>query len=284
MTIAVLGATGGQGGAVVAALLEAGQQVRAVVRDPASARARALAASGVEVVPGEMTDADSLTAAFSGAAAAYGLTTPFQEGLDAEVAQGTAIIEAAARASLPHLVMASVASADRHTGIPHFETKARVEQALSRAGLPATVVAPTYFYDNALGALEEVAVGEIAMALPAQTPLQQISRLDLGRVVAAVVADPGLWIGRRVEVAGDDPTPARMARIVGDAAGGPVTFRRIPMERLRQANPDMAAMFTYLTESGYHVDLAALRADFPGIQWMSFADWAQEQSWPVPGR
>lgn len=284
MTIAVLGATGGQGSAVVAALLEAGQQVRAVVRDPAGARARALAASGVDVVPGEMTDADSLTAAFSGATAAYGLTTPFQDGLDAEVAQGTAIIEAASRASLPHLVMASVASADRHTGIPHFETKARVEQALTRSGLPATVVAPTYFYDNALGALEEVAAGEIAMALPAHTPLQQVSRLDLGRVVAAVVADPGRWIGRRVEVAGDDPTPARMARIVGDAAGGPVAFRRIPMERLRQANPDMAAMFTYLTESGYQVDLAALRADFPGIQWTSFADWAQEQSWPVPGR
>ncbi|MFB7778366.1 NmrA/HSCARG family protein [Streptomyces bauhiniae] len=284
MTIAVLGATGGQGSAVVAALLEAGQQVRAVVRDPAGGRARALAASGVEVVPGEMTDADSLVTAFRGATAAYGLTTPFEDGLDAEVAQGEAIIEAARRVSLPHLVMASVASADRHTGIPHFETKARVEQALTRADLPATVVAPTYFYDNALGALDEIAAGEIAMALPADTPLQQVSRLDLGRVVAAVVADPGTWVGRRIEVAGDDPTPEQMARIVGDAANGPVAFRRIPLERVWQANPDMAAMFTYLTASGYHVDLAALRADFPGIQWQSFADWAHEQTWPAPGR
>ncbi|MGW3247914.1 NmrA/HSCARG family protein [Streptomyces sp. NPDC001070] len=282
MTIAVLGATGGQGGAVVAALLEAGRSVRAVVRDPGAARVRPLVAAGVEVVRGELTDAASLAEAFRGAAAAYAVTTPFQDGLAAEVAQGMAIIEAAGRASLPHLVMASVASADRDTGIPHFETKARVERALAEAGLPATVVAPTYFYDNALGALQEVAAGEITMALPADTPLQQVARGDLGRVVAAIVADPGRWIGRRVEIAGDDPTPAQMARAVSDAAGGPVTFRSIPLESLRQANPDMAAMFTYLTESGYHVDLAALRADFPGVSWLSFADWAARQTWPVP--
>ncbi|MFD7447246.1 NmrA/HSCARG family protein [Streptomyces sp. NPDC059909] len=284
MTIAVLGATGGQGGAVVEALLNAGHRVRAVVRNPAAARARPLIAAGVDVVPGEMTDAVSLAAAFRGATAAYALTTPFQDGLEAEIAQGTAIIEAAARASLPHLVMASVASADRHTGIPHFETKARIEQALSETDLPATVVAPTYFYDNALGALQEVAAGEITMALPADTPLQQVSRLDLGRVVAAIVADPGRWIGRRIEIAGDDPTPAQMARAVAAAAGGPVTFRSIPLELVRQTSPDMAAMFAYLTESGYHVDLAALRADFPGISWLSFADWAEQQTWPVPGR
>ncbi|MGW1887134.1 NmrA/HSCARG family protein [Streptomyces sp. NPDC001970] len=284
MTIAVLGATGGQGGAVVEALLKAGHQVRAVVRNPAAARVRPLIAAGVDVVPGEMTDAGSLAAAFRGATAAYALTTPFQDGLEAEIAQGTAIIEAAARSSLPHLVMASVASADRHTGIPHFETKARIEQALTETDLPATVVAPTYFYDNALGALQEVAAGEITMALPADTPLQQVSRLDLGRVVAAIVADPGRWIGRRIEIAGDDPTPAQMARAVGDAAGGPVTFRSIPLELVRQTSPDMAAMFTYLTESGYHVDLAALRTDFPGISWLSFADWAEQQTWPVPRR
>ncbi|MGW0792785.1 NmrA/HSCARG family protein [Streptomyces sp. NPDC002911] len=282
MTIAVLGATGGQGGAVLRALLEAGRSVRAVVRDPRSAKVRPLVAAGVEVVPGELTDADSLTAAFRGADAAYAITTPFQDGLGAEVAQGAAIIEAAARASLPHLVMASVASADRETGIPHFETKARIERALTDAGPPATVVAPTYFYDNARGAQHDVASGILAMALPADRPLQQVALRDLGHVVAAVMADPNRWIGQRVEVAGDDPTPEQMARAIADAAGGPVTFRGIPLESVRQANPDMGAMFTYLTESGYQVDLAALRNDFPGISWLSFADWAAQQTWPKP--
>lgn len=283
MKTAVLGATGGQGGAVLAALREAGRPVRAVVRDPGEARARALAASGVEVVAADLTDVASLAAAFDGVAAAFAVTTPFGAGLEAEKAQGVAIVDAAARSALPHLVMASVASADRGTGIPHFETKAHTEQLLTASGLPATIVAPTYFYDNIFGGTQEIAQGEIAMALPPDLPLQQVARGDLGRLVAAVLADPARWRGRRIEVAGDDPTPAQMARVLTEAAGGPVRFRQIPLESVVEAGPDMGAMFTYLTEVGYQVDIPALHTEFPEVPWTSFADWAARQHWPHPG-
>ncbi|MER6104525.1 NmrA/HSCARG family protein [Streptomyces sp. NPDC001832] len=282
MPIAVLGATGGQGGAVVAALLEAGRAVRAVVRDPRSGRARALASAGADVVAGDLFDAASLADAFRGMAAAFAVTTPFQDGLDAEVAQGAAIVRAAADAALPHLVLASVASANRGTGVPHFETKARTEELLAESGLPATVVAPTYFYDNALGALDEVAAGVLTMPLPGDTPLQQVARQDLGRVVAAVVADPDRWIGQRIEVAGDDPTPVRMAAEIGRAAGGTVAFRRTPLEDLRTANPDMFAMYGFLTDTGYQVDLEALRTQFPTVPWTPYAAWVDAQKWPTP--
>ncbi|OON78009.1 NmrA/HSCARG family protein [Streptomyces tsukubensis] len=282
MKVAVLGATGGQGGAVVTALLQAGRSVRAVVRDPAGTRARALASAGAEVVRGSLLDADSLADAFRGTDAAYAVTTPFEDGLEAEKAQGVAIVDAAAKAALPHLVMASVASADRETGIPHFETKAHTEKILAASGLPATVVAPTYFYDNVFAEIQEVADGEMTMALPPDTPLQQVARRDLGRVVAAVIADPGRWTGRRIEVAGDDPTPTQMTRAVGQTAGGTVTYRQIPLEDLLRAGPDMGAMYAYLTLTGYQVDIPALHAAFPDIPWISFPDWAAEQHWPVP--
>lgn len=282
MSIAVLGATGGQGGAVARALLEAGHGVRAVVRDPGSGRAKALAVAGAEVVPGDLFDAASLAEAFRGTTAAFAVTTPFQDGLDAEVAQGAAIVRAAADAALPHLVLASVASADQDTGVPHFETKARTEKLLTDSGLPATVVAPTYFYDNALGAMDEVAAGLLTMPLPGDTPLQQVARQDLGRVVAAVVADPNRWTGQRIEVAGDDPTPIRMAEEIGRAAGGTVAFRRTPLEDLRTINPDMFAMYRFLTDTGYQVDLEVLRAQFPDVTWTSYGAWADTQDWPTP--
>lgn len=281
MPTAVLGATGGQGGAVVAALLEAGRAVRAVVRDPRSGRARALVAAGAEVVPGDLFDAASLAEAFRGAEAAFAVTTPFQDGLDAELAQGAAIVRAAVDAALPHLVLASVASADRDTGVPHFETKARTEELLARSGLPATVVAPAYFYDNALGSRDEVAAGLLTMPMPGDT-LQQTARQDLGRVVAAVVADPDRWTGQRIEVAGDDPTPVRMAEEIGRAAGGTVAFRQSPLEDLRTANPDMFAMYNFFVSGGYQVDMAALRAQFPAVPWTSYAAWADAQDWPKP--
>lgn len=282
MSIAVLGATGGQGGAVAAALLEAGRAVRAVVRDPGSGRAKALAAAGAEVVPGNLFDAGSLAEAFLGTTAAFAVTTPFQDGLDAEVAQGAAIVRAAEDVALPHLVLASVASADRGTGIPHFETKARTEELLAGSGLPATVVAPTYFYDNALGALDEVAAGLLTMPLPGDTPLQQVARQDLGRVVAAVVADPDRWIGQRIEVAGDDPTPVRMAEEIRRAAGGTVAFRQTPLADLRTTNPDMFAMYSFLADTGYQVDLEALRTQFPTVPWTPYGAWADAQKWPTP--
>ncbi|MET8537943.1 NmrA/HSCARG family protein [Streptomyces sp. NPDC005065] len=284
MTVTVLGATGGQGGHVVAALLAQGVPVRAVVRDASEQRAHALAGQGVEVVEGDMSDVASLTAAFTGVDAAFGLTTPFEAGLDAEVRQGEAIIEAARRAGLPHLVMASVASADRHTGIPHFETKARVEAALTASEIPATVVAPSYFYDNAYGSVDEIAAGVMTTGVPADKPLQQVSRRDYGLLVAAVIADRERWLGQRIEVAGDEPTPAQMAEVIGRVAGGLVEVRVTPLESLRASHSDMGAMFVYLAETGYQVDIPRLRAEFPQISWTPFAEWAAEQRWPTPRR
>ena len=116
MTYVVLGATGGQGGAVAAELLEADLPVRAVVRDLESKRAQELSTRGIELVTGDMVSGDGLVDAFVGATGVFALTTPFETGVDAEITQGTAIIDAARLAGVPYLVFSSVASADRGTG------------------------------------------------------------------------------------------------------------------------------------------------------------------------
>ncbi|MFE9426967.1 NmrA family NAD(P)-binding protein [Kitasatospora sp. NPDC006697] len=280
MTTAVLGATGGQGSAVVDALLRRGEAVRAVVRDAGAPRARALAARGVEVVTGDLLDRESLAAAFRGVRAAFAVTTPFERGPAQEVAQGEAIVAAARAAGLPFLVLASVASADRHTGIPHFESKARIEAVLADSGLPSAVVAPTYFYDNVLGSAVDIADGVMPLAVPADKPLQQVARADLGEVAATVLTAPGHWTGRRIEVAGDEPTPAQMAEAIARAARRPVRHLPVPVEQVLAHNPDLGAMFGYLSDTGYAVDLPALRAEFPGLSWTSYQQWADGVAWP----
>jgi uncharacterized protein YbjT (DUF2867 family) len=208
-----------------------------------------------------------------GTCAAFALTTPFESGPAAEVTQGDAIIAAALRARLPYLVFSSVAGATARTGVPHFESKAQVEQALAASGLAHTIVAPTYFYDNALGGYEDLLAGVLELPLPENHRLQQLDRSDLGSFVATVLADPAGFDGRRIELASDEPTPTQMTQALSDATGRPVRFRETPMSAVRSR--DMAAMWEFLRGPGYQADIAALHRDYPQVAWTSFAAWAQ---------
>ncbi|TGD85620.1 NmrA/HSCARG family protein [Mycolicibacterium sp. CH28] len=268
---AVLGATGAQGGAVVAALLERGARVRGISRRTDSTAARRLNAAGVEVVAADLSDEASVAAAFAGVDGAYTLTTPFEDGPAAEVAQGSTIIGAALAARVPHLVFSSVADADQRTGIPHFDSKAVVEKALAESGLSYTIVGPTYFYDNIFGGIDSIRTGVLELPLPADVGLQQLSRRDLGRFVAAVLADPGQFRGARIDIASDSPTPREMAAVLAGVVGRPMKL--VTHDPADIGSADMRAMFGFLARGGYTVDIPELHARYPQIGWQSFADW-----------
>ena len=276
---AVLGATGAQGGAVVTALLERGAQVRGITRRTDSPSARRLVDAGAEVVAADLSDEASVAAAFTGVDGAYALTTPFEEGPAAEVAQGATIIAAALAGRVPHLVFSSVADADQHTGIPHFDSKFEVEQSLAESGLSYTIVGPTYFYDNMLGGIDDIRAGVFELLLPADAALQQLSRRDLGRFVATVLADPASFRGARVDIASDNPTPREMAAVLTAAVGSPVKLVTRDPDEIGSA--DMRAMFGFLARGGYTVDIAELHARYPDVGWQSFEEWVATDL--VPG-
>lgn len=264
--ILITGATGTQGGAVLRGLIELGiAPLAALVRDPASARAVALESLGVELRVGDLSDVDSLSTAFAGCAAVYAVTTPFQDGVDAEVQQGLDIIAAAERAELPWLLLASVAAADR-ADVPHFVSKARIEAALTQSDLAWTIIAPSFFYENV--SAED---GVLSLALPPDKPLHQVSLANLASVVAAILGRRDEHLGVRVEIAGDDPTPTEMA----DALGA--RFEQVPLDEVRARSEDLGAMYTFLSGEGYAIDVTSLRARYPEVPWQSFREWAQRR-------
>ncbi|MFF8905517.1 NmrA/HSCARG family protein [Streptomyces olivaceoviridis] len=271
--VLVLAATGGQGGAVTDALLGRRARVRALVRDPGRRSARELSARGVEVVAGSLSDRESMASAMSGVAAVFAFTTPFEAGVDAEVEQGRAILAAARDKRVPHLVFSSVAGADQDSGVPHFESKARIEAELTAGDVPYTILGPTYFFDNALGGAERVLEGVLDLPLPPDRPLQQLARPDLGAFAAEVLLDPAPYTGQRIELAGDAPTPAQMATALGSALGREVRHEQVPLAAI--GNPDMHAMWAFLNGPGYRVDIPALHAAHPQIRWTPFAEWAR---------
>jgi uncharacterized protein YbjT (DUF2867 family) len=273
-TYAVIGATGATGGAVVSALVERGLRVRAIARNPQSPRAQKLAQEGIEIAAADLGDEQALASAFTDVAGVFAVTTPFEEGPDIEVAQGLHIIGAAVEARVPHLVYSSVSNADQRTGIPHFDSKAKIEEALAASGVPYTIVGPTYFYDNMLGGVDELRSGRFSLPLPPTTPLQQLSRRDLGRFVATILREPQRFAGMRIDVASDAPTPQQMTDALEHALGYPVEL--ITYSPATIASADMRAMFSFLSGQGYSADIADLHRSYPEIGWQTFSDWVSE--------
>jgi len=247
-------------------LLAAGFLVSALVRDPSSQRAQALAAEGAALHQGDMLDARSLSEPFSEADAVYAITTPFESGTGEEERQGEAIISAAQDTGLEWLLLASVASAG-DASVPHFTSKWHVERQLAATDIPWTVIAPSYFYENVLGSTGLIREGVLPMAVPADKPLAQVALANLGQLVAQVLVQRDEHLGMRVEVAGDAPTPAQMASAFG------ARYEGVPIETI--SNPDMHAMYEFLSDAGYAVDPAAVRARYPAVPWIDYDVWAR---------
>jgi len=278
--VLVTGATGQQGGAVARRLLENGFRVRGITRNPESDAAGGLATLGAEMVRAEFSDAESLAAALEGVDAVFAMTTPFEAGIEAETAQGLALVDAAVAAGVDHFVYSSVASADKATGIPHFDSKYRVEQHLEASGLRWSVIAPVYFMGNlffpdTLSGLKE---GTYAIALPADLQLQQIATEDIGAFAAHVLANPDRFAGTRTDIAGDELSSQESADVLSRELGRPVSVFEVSIEGIRSFSEDLALMFEWFVSTGYVADIDGLRAAHPEVGWTRFADWAPRVS------
>jgi uncharacterized protein YbjT (DUF2867 family) len=257
-TIAVVGATGQQGGATAQALIEAGAAVRAVVRDTSNPAAKQLRERGAQLAEADLDQAETLVKAFQGADAVFAMATfTGPRGTDGEVEHGKAIGDAARTAGVSRIVYSSVGGAERHTGIPHFESKRRVEEYLAGLGLPVTFVRPAFFMDNLNSSAPTADNGELVLRLPlpAGIPLQMIATRDIGRVAAAALLDPDRIPGHAVEIAGDELTGEQVAAAFGQAEDRPARYEPLSLDTL-SGDPDQQAMFAWFAH------LPAYQADF----------------------
>ena len=277
--IGVVGGTGKQGGSVIDALLVRGARVRALVRDPDKPAARALADRGVELSIGDLGDAASLDVLFDGVDAAFAMTTPLEGGTERETEVGIAIADAAARAGVPHLVLSTVGGAERESGVPHFESKRRVEEHVEALGIHHTFLRPVLFMDNLSGFMTSVEEGEVVvrMALPDGIPLQMVAVRDIGRAAAAILLGGTAVEGESVEIAGDTLTGSQIAKAIGAYAGLPARYEALPIEAIASYG-DTADMFRWFAETpAYQADFEATRALVPDAldlpSWLAASGW-----------
>jgi uncharacterized protein YbjT (DUF2867 family) len=275
----VTGATGKQGGAVLRHLRAQGFAVRALTRDEHSPAARTLAATGVAVLQGDFDDRASLARALEGAYGAYAVQTPYQSGgVEGELRQGIAFADAAKAACIQHLVYSSVGSANRQTGIPHFESKYQIEAHIRALGLPHTVLRPVFLMENFLPDRDTIVSGTFAEPLMPATRLQLVTVDDIGAFAALAFAAPEQWIGRAIELAGDELTMPQVAERFGRVIGRPVQYVQVPMADFRRAGgEELATMFTWFNQVGYGADLPSLRAIYPALT--SLERWLRRTGW-----
>jgi uncharacterized protein YbjT (DUF2867 family) len=271
--ILVTGATGHQGGAALRHLRAAGFRIRAITRHPDSPKAKALNGLGVEVVHGDLHDSGLLHAVLDGVDGVYSVQN-WQEGAQSEIEQGKNLIDAAKQAGVNHLVYSSVGSADKNTGIPHFDSKYQIEQHLLASGIPYTIVRPVFFMENWLGMKDQIEQGQLALPLRPETRFQMIAVDDIGAFVTSAFEDSGKYQARVIEIAGADLSMTEIAADFSKAADRPVEYKQLPWDQFEQhMGHELAIMWKWFQEVGYHIDVSALRRERPSL--ISFEQWLQ---------
>jgi uncharacterized protein YbjT (DUF2867 family) len=278
LTVVVIGATGKQGGAVARGLLERGHKVRAITRDPNSSQAKSLSNAGAALVAESIEDTAAITKALDGATSLFAMTIPFA-GADAEIRQGIAAADAAKAAGV-HLVFTSVGSANQQTGVPHFDSKYKVEEHIAHVGVRATILAPVAFMENLYFVKEQLVKGVYASALPPTRALAQVAVPDIGAVAVRVLEDSARFTGKRFDLAGDELIGNDTMAILSRVTGRKFTYYQVPLDVVRQRmGEDAVKMYEWFERVGFAVDRAELRHEFPDIAFHDFESWAKKQDW-----
>jgi uncharacterized protein YbjT (DUF2867 family) len=235
-SVLVVGATGNQGGATVDYLLAADEEfaVRGLTRTPDSDAARALESRGVDVGRGELNDERTLRTAVDGVDAVVIVTNIWTAGFNESVHQGKNVVDVAVEAGVEHVVFSGAGYHDRDLGVAALEPAGEVEQYIRSLDVSATFVRPVWFMHNLEPLFEDVLEGTLALPIDEDVTLQMVDVDDVGRAIARILVDPEEFAGEGFDLAGDEHTPAEMARILSAVTGTDVRPVAAPIAQARK--------------------------------------------------
>ena len=308
--IAVVGATGAQGGGLVRAIQgdpNGGFQARALTRNPNSDKAKALTDLGAEVVAADVTDAASLKEAFAGAYGAYCVTffwehfSPVQE-----LADATTMAQAAKANGLQHIIWSTLEDTRKWVSldddrmptlmdkykVPHFDSKGDANAAFAEAGVPTTFLLTSFYWDNFIHfgmGPQKGPDGTYAITMPmGDKKLPGIAAEDIGKCAYGIFKKGGEFIGKTVGIAGEHLSGAEMAGKMGKAMNMEVGYNDVPADVYRsfgfQGAEDLGNMFQFKRD--FNDDFVGARSlEFsrslnPALK--TFDEWLAETGGSIP--
>jgi uncharacterized protein YbjT (DUF2867 family) len=316
--IAVVGATGVQGGGLLRAIMadpDGRFTARALTRNADSGRARALASPGVEVIEADLDDETSLRKAFDGAYGAYVVTnfwaqrTPEQEQArtraEMELDQAAAAARAAKDTELRHVVWSTLEDTRPHFArlgsnvpnalgnykVPHFDAKAEANASFTALGVPTTFLQTTMYYEALLQGLgpHRDANGELVLTLPmADKRWALIAGEDIGKTALGVLRGGEEFIGKTVSIAGTLATGEELAATFTAALGEKVVYRPMTTDQMRASGQpgtlETANMFQFYSDASDYFtavrDLDLVRELNPELQTLD--SWLTQHKSEIP--
>lgn len=309
-TIAVVGATGAQGGGLVRAILgdrAGGFAVRAITRKATGDKAKALADAGAEVAAADLDDAASVRRAFKGVHGAFCLTNYWEHfSVEKELAQAATMAQAAKDEGVRHVVWSTLEDTrklvplsdprmptlmDKYK-VPHFDGKGEADALFAARGVPTTYLLTSFYWDNLIHfgmGPKKGDDGKLGFVLPmGDKKLPGIAAGDIGACAYGIFKSGEKWIGKRVGIAGEHLTGAQMAAALWKALGREVVHRAVTPADFRAFGfpgaDDLGNMFQYKAEFEAAFcgarDVAVSRSLYPGLQ--TFAQWLDANKSRIP--
>jgi uncharacterized protein YbjT (DUF2867 family) len=308
--IAVVGATGSQGGGLARSILDDRDgefAVRAITRDPKSPKARALAAAGAEVVAADQDDPPSMRRAFEGAHGAYCVTSFWDHmSPDREREQARKQADAAREARVQHVIWSTLEDTRRYVPlsdprmptlqgrykVPHFDVKGEADEFFAATGVPTTYLLTSFYWDNyikfGLGP-KPGPDGRLVLAMPlGDRPFPSIAADDIGRCAHAIFGRGAEFVNRRVGIAGGHLTGTQMAEGLARALGREVSYQSVPFDVFRGLGfpgaDDLGNMFQFNHDFSEEFCKSRspefTRALHPGLQ--SYEQWLAVHAREIP--
>ncbi len=280
--ILVTGATGRQGGAVLHHLVRNNLPVRALSRTPDSLSSQILNAGNIQVIKGDMSDPESLVKAMKDCYAVFSIQNFFEYGAELEIRYGKNMADAAKKAGISHFVYSSVCNAGDHTGVPHFETKNIIEKYIKQIELPATILRPVKFMENYYisQVFKGILNGKLFDPIKDGKKHQMIAVDDIGAFVAETFIHPEKFIGRTIEIAGDELSNEQIAITMTRVLGKKIKFKRLPLLVAKlMMDREMFLMFKWFNEKGFTADMKEIKLHFPSVIPTTLSKWLENENW-----
>ena len=225
-----------------------------------------------------MEDHSTMDRVLEGVYGVFSVQTFWEAGYDLEIKQGKTLADAAKAVGVEHFVYSSVGSAHRETGIPHFDSKWEIEEHVRKLGLPYTILRPVFFMQNWEIMRDPILEGTLPQPLDPDKPLQHVAVEDIGAFTALAFEHPDEWIGREVDLAGDEQTMPQMAETFSRVTGKEIDYYRVPWDQFEeQMGEEYAAMYRWFNDVGYEADIAALRQEYPELT--TFEQYLRGHGW-----